>query len=109
MLQGGVARRDFNAIRSAWTARIHHAARWHGSGVAGGGASAAAQATNRRVFGRDDRCGREIEDRCLCAAAKRAWLDRGPYRRDRAIKSGPPARAGLLGVKGLKMTIVSLM
>jgi len=24
-------------------------------------------------------------------------------------QSGPPARAGLLGVKGLKMTIVSLM
>ena len=59
-------------------AAVHYAARRHGSNVARGGAGAAAEAVGYRLPGRDHSCGRATKDRCLRAAAQRAWLDRRP-------------------------------
>ena len=75
-------------------ARVHHAARRCGGGVAARGARAAAgEAADHRVPGRDHAFGHEPMDRRFCAAAARTRLDRGSHRRDRVSLGGGTQRA----------------
>ena len=68
-------------------------------GAAGGACAAAGQGADHRVPWRQHFRGLGSLDSCVCAAIRRAWLDRGPQRSDR-VSLGRRTRRAFCRVRG---------
>ena len=80
-------------VRANATAGVHHASWRRGRKTAGRARAGAGETSYGRVLGREHVFELEPMDRRLCAAAARAWLDRGSHGRDRVSLGGGTQRA----------------
>ena len=91
MIDGGTRGREPHVRHQA--AGLRSAARQRGGRVAACRTRQQSADAGNRFPGDDHGAGLDAMDRCIRAAAARAWLDRGPHRDDRVSLGGEPPRA----------------